>query len=320
MAWAEAHAHGRFGRARSTLAARLTRARTGSSASARRPSPGRPARYSTAELVALERAALALVERGRDARTPRRSVCSSSKRSSGRTGSSSRRSRSGWSARSRRARTASCASSGWPGAGKTTATHAVAQVFAHAGIHVLGAAPSGVAAEKLQDETGIPSATLHRLLEHACRRAACRTRCVLVVDEAAMAETRVLAPVLEPRRAGRGEGDPDRRPAAAPRRRRRRALRRHRRARRRRRALREPPPARRARTRRARPRPRRRRPRLPRLRREARAARRLREPRDHARAASRRLVGARPRRSCPATSCSRFAAATSPTSTSSPAG
>ena len=80
-------------------------------------------------------------------------------------------------------------------AGKTTATHAVAQVFAH-GIDVLGAAPSGVAAEKLQDETGIPSATLHRLLEHAAaRRPAARS--VLVVDEAAMAETRVLAPVLE---------------------------------------------------------------------------------------------------------------------------
>ena len=56
---------------------------------------------------------------------------------------------------------------GLAGAGKTTATHAVAQVFAQAGIAVLGAAPSGVAAEKLQDETGIPSTTLHRLLDDA---------------------------------------------------------------------------------------------------------------------------------------------------------
>ena len=86
---------------------------------------------------------------------------------------------------------------GLAGAGKTTATHAVAQVFAHAGIDVLGAAPSGVAAEKLQDETGIPSATLHRLLEHARGQGGLPHASVLVVDEAAMAETRVLAPVLE---------------------------------------------------------------------------------------------------------------------------
>jgi ATP-dependent exoDNAse (exonuclease V) alpha subunit len=105
---------------------------------------------------------------------------------------------------------------GLAGAGKTTATHAVAQLFAHAGIDVLGAAPSGVAAEKLQDETGIPSATLHRLLEHA-RDAGLPHRSVLVVDEAAMAETRVLAPVLELVEQAQGKailiGDPQQLPA-----------------------------------------------------------------------------------------------------------
>ena len=35
-----------------------------------RPQPGRPARYSTRELIAAEHAALALVERGRDAGAP----------------------------------------------------------------------------------------------------------------------------------------------------------------------------------------------------------------------------------------------------------
>ena len=66
---------------------------------------------------------------------------------------------------------------GLAGAGKTTATHAVAQVFAHDGVPVLGAAPSGVAAEKLQDETGIPSMTLHRCSKtHARRRVAARER------------------------------------------------------------------------------------------------------------------------------------------------
>ena len=83
---------------------------------------------------------------------------------------------------------------GLAGAGKTTATHAVAQVFAQAGIAVLGAAPSGVAAEKLQDETGIPPTTLHRLLDEARADGGLPPGSVLVVDEAGMAETRILAP------------------------------------------------------------------------------------------------------------------------------
>jgi ATP-dependent exoDNAse (exonuclease V) alpha subunit len=85
---------------------------------------------------------------------------------------------------------------GVAGAGKTTAAHALATAFASSGIDVVGAAPSGVAAEKLQDETGIPSTTLHRVLERA-QRGELPHRCVLIVDEAGMAETRVLAPVLE---------------------------------------------------------------------------------------------------------------------------
>src|SRR3954452_15746423 len=85
---------------------------------------------------------------------------------------------------------------GLAGAGKTTATHAVAQVFSQAGIEVFGAAPSGVAAEKLQDETRIPATTLHRLLDEARSGGGLQRGCVLVVDEAAMAETRILAPVL----------------------------------------------------------------------------------------------------------------------------
>jgi ATP-dependent exoDNAse (exonuclease V) alpha subunit len=86
---------------------------------------------------------------------------------------------------------------GLAGAGKTTATHAVAQVFARGDIPVLGAAPSGVAAENLQDETGIPAVTLHRLLDHARRDGGLPPGSVLVVDEAGMAETRILAPVLD---------------------------------------------------------------------------------------------------------------------------
>ena len=106
---------------------------------------------------------------------------------------------------------------GLAGAGKTTATHAVAQVFEHAGVQVLGAAPSGVAAEKLQDETGIPSSTLHRVLERARLGGGLPNGSVLVVDEAGMADTRVLAPVLEFVEQANGKailiGDPQQLPA-----------------------------------------------------------------------------------------------------------
>ena len=63
---------------------------------------------------------------------------------------------------------------GRAGSGKTTATRAVADAFRAAGVPVLGAAPSGIAAEKLQDETGIPSTTVHRL--HDARLVECARR------------------------------------------------------------------------------------------------------------------------------------------------
>src|SRR5437763_187676 len=69
MAWAEAHGSGASAERVRRLAARLTQT-DGVERVGETPSPGRPARYSTAELVAVERAALALVERGRDANAP----------------------------------------------------------------------------------------------------------------------------------------------------------------------------------------------------------------------------------------------------------
>ena len=215
MAWAEAH-----GRARPPTACagsrRGSRRRMASSRSARAASPGRPARYSTAELVASSSAALALVERGRDAEAPSiseqrldeieradRIVLSDEQETMVREVATS-------------PSRVVCVV-GLAGAGKTTATHAVAQVFAQADIPVLGAAPSGVAAEKLQDETGIPATTLHRLLDDARRDGGLPPGSVLVVDEAGMAETRILAPVLELVEQANGKailiGDPHQLPA-----------------------------------------------------------------------------------------------------------
>jgi conjugative relaxase-like TrwC/TraI family protein len=83
------------------------------------------------------------------------------------------------------------------GSGKTTALAALHEVLVDAGVPVVGAAPSGIAAATLQAATGIPSRTLHRLLVDAERGEALPRGCVLVVDEAGMADTRTLGRILE---------------------------------------------------------------------------------------------------------------------------
>ncbi len=215
MAWAAAHTCGASADRVRALAGRLTQT-DGVELVGERPSPGRPARYSTAELVAVEQAALALVERGRDAGAP--SITEQH------LDEIERADRIALSDE-QEAMVREVATSpsrvvcvvGLAGAGKTTATHAVAQVFGQAGIHVVGAAPSGVAAEKLHDETGIPAVTLHRLLEETRRNGGLPSGSVLVVDEAGMAETRILAPVLELVERANGKailiGDPHQLPA-----------------------------------------------------------------------------------------------------------
>ena len=189
MAWAEAHAGGASAERVRRLASRFVGMqgveRVGEAAQ-----PGRPARYSTAELVATEHAALDVVDRGVGAGAPAVVNGVIDEALAGVPTLSDEQ----------HAMVRLVASSpdrvvcvvGLAGTGKTTATHATAEAFRMAGVAVLGAAPSGIAAEKLQDETGIPSTTLHRLLQDELP-----DRCVVIVDEAGMAETRVLAPLLE---------------------------------------------------------------------------------------------------------------------------
>ena len=107
---------------------------------------------------------------------------------------------------------------GLAGAGKTTATHAVAQVFAHAGIDVLGAAP----VRRRRREA--PGRDRHPLARRStgcsstpAARAACRTDRCSSSTRPAMAETRILAPVLELVEQAEGKailiGDPQQLPA-----------------------------------------------------------------------------------------------------------
>jgi conjugative relaxase-like TrwC/TraI family protein len=156
--------------------------------------PGRPARFTTRELLEIERDALAVALVGQDAGAP--------SLEQGRLAEFLMASRSGLGGEQRMlVHEASCRSDrvvcvvGVAGAGKTTALSALADAHRDSGILVLGAAPSGRAADELESATGIPSRTLHGLLLDV-RERPLPHGCVLVVDEAGMAETRMLAPLL----------------------------------------------------------------------------------------------------------------------------
>ena len=97
---------------------------------------------------------------------------------------------------------------GHAGAGKTTVAYGIREVFEGAGCRVLGAAPSAKAAKELADGSGILSSTIHRLLSDlepwydrqgrlhpAPQRLDSKT--VLVVDEAAMIDSRTAARLVE---------------------------------------------------------------------------------------------------------------------------
>ena len=93
---------------------------------------------------------------------------------------------------------------GGPGTGKTTLVRWIAASFAGAGTRVALAAPTGRAAKRLAESTGMPAGTIHRLLEFSPRQGTfTRTRSypvaadLLVVDEASMVDIRLLAALLD---------------------------------------------------------------------------------------------------------------------------
>ncbi len=158
--------------------------------------PGRPARFTTRELLQVERDALELALAGRDVDVPRpdRAILARLIMESGRELTGEQRMlvhEASW-----RVGRVLCIA-GAAGAGKTTALRVLADAYREDDVPVLGAAPSGRAADELQAATGLPASTMHRLLLDAHREGGLPRGCMLLVDEAGMAETRVLAPVLE---------------------------------------------------------------------------------------------------------------------------
>jgi conjugative relaxase-like TrwC/TraI family protein len=192
MAWAQAHTAGAPAERVLSLAERfLADEQVTPVAPA---SPGRPAVYSTAELLRHERVALELAEHGRNADAPSVSPTRIAR---------VLRERGTELAPKQAALLPAVASSpdrivcvvGHAGAGKTSALAALADAYQQDGYAVIGAAPSGIAAANLAAQTGIPSGTLHRLL-HETPHGGLPARCLLIVDEAGMADTRSLTRLL----------------------------------------------------------------------------------------------------------------------------
>jgi len=178
--------------------------------------PGRPARFTTGELLMIERDALALARAATSADAPRpdRTTLARTLMESGGGLTGDQRMLLHTAATERG--TILCVV-GPAGSGKTTALRILADAYQKDGVSVFGAAPSGRAADELQTATDIASSTLHRLLLDAEREGGLPHRCVLLVDEAGMAETRILAPVLELVHEARGRailvGDPHQLPS-----------------------------------------------------------------------------------------------------------
>ncbi|KMY67218.1 hypothetical protein AAU61_10050 [Desulfocarbo indianensis] len=93
---------------------------------------------------------------------------------------------------------------GGPGTGKTTLIRALITIARRMGQSVALAAPTGRAAKRLSESTGLPAATLHRLLEYAPRENAFQRHearpldaDLIVVDECSMVDVWLAAHLFE---------------------------------------------------------------------------------------------------------------------------
>jgi exodeoxyribonuclease V alpha subunit len=92
---------------------------------------------------------------------------------------------------------------GGPGVGKTTIVRGIVSILRRKGVAVALAAPTGRAAKRLADATGVPASTLHRLLEWRPAEASFARNAarpleadVLIVDEASMVDVRLGADLV----------------------------------------------------------------------------------------------------------------------------
>ncbi len=93
---------------------------------------------------------------------------------------------------------------GGPGTGKTTTITAIIKIFSKIGAKILLAAPTGRASKRMQEISGFPAQTIHRLLEYSPERDEFRRNekspllCdILVVDEVSMVDIILMYHLLK---------------------------------------------------------------------------------------------------------------------------
>ncbi|MCT4619926.1 MAG: ATP-dependent RecD-like DNA helicase [Marinisporobacter sp.] len=92
---------------------------------------------------------------------------------------------------------------GGPGTGKTTVTHGIITLFQKSGLDVLLAAPTGRAAKRMSEATGLEAKTIHRLLEYKPPEGYKKNEenliygDVLIVDEASMIDILLMYNLLK---------------------------------------------------------------------------------------------------------------------------
>jgi conjugative relaxase-like TrwC/TraI family protein len=164
-------------------------------ATVQRSAIGRPALFSTEELLRRERVGLKIATSRNDRRRP--TVAPETvEQVIDEHGDSLGREQAAMLRAVAESRDAVVCVVGHAGAGKTTALAALADSYRREGFVAIGAAPSGVAAANLAAESGLPTGTLHRLLDEARQHGGLPKRCLVVVDEAGMADTRTLTGLL----------------------------------------------------------------------------------------------------------------------------
>jgi exodeoxyribonuclease V alpha subunit len=115
---------------------------------------------------------------------------------------------------------------GGPGVGKTTLVNSILRILGTKSVSVALCAPTGRAAKRLAESTGLSARTIHRLLEADPRRGGFKRdegnplECqLLVVDEASMIDVPLMAALLKGLAPGAGlilVGDVDQLPSVGP--------------------------------------------------------------------------------------------------------
>ncbi len=115
---------------------------------------------------------------------------------------------------------------GGPGVGKTTLLDTILRVLVAKGVRILLAAPTGRAAKRMSDQTGIEAKTIHRLLEIDPKNGGFRKGAddpldcdLLVLDETSMVDVPLMNAITKavPKRAGLVlVGDVDQLPSVGP--------------------------------------------------------------------------------------------------------